>query len=668
MYLQVVKLVLWPRDKAFQPRVVPFSTGMVNVISGASKTGKSSVIPIIDYCLGADRCAVPVRTIRKACSWFGVLIQTSEGEKLLARREPGDQAGTGDMFILEGADIVIPDAAPQKNTTVDAVKRMLDRLAGLSNLSFDPSDTKNGYKARPSFRDLLAFSFQPQNIVANPDVLFFKADTNEHREKLRTIFPYVLGATTPEILAKQWELDSLLKELRRKERELAAESSTSESWRADLINWIAEANELGLLTDNEREFRSYQEDRLVELLRRVVGRTSRDALDPAAGIEGSSDEYVKLLKKESDESLNTSIVRRRLDQINSLKGGIGEYADGLSAQRNRLGLSRWMRESAGANGKHKCPLCRGDMDDAHKELDQLCDALVVIESTNNQMLPAPAAFDRELVDVRLELRETTERLKAVRLLRRAHEDRSKAITEARLQSGQIDRFLGRAEQALKMFIARTVDQSLAKEVAILREDIADLRREISEAAQQKKIDSALEKISNIMGQINSGLDAEQPDDPSKLDIRELTVRVGSEAGREDYLWEMGSGANWLSYHVSATLALQRFFLDLKNCAVPNFIVYDQPSQVYFPRRIASAKDDTFENTQDVKIRDEDIDSIRRFFDAFGKAIAKSKGKLQIIVLDHAGSEVWGNLEGVTLVEEWRGDKKLVPIEWLNGDL
>jgi hypothetical protein len=90
--------------------------------------------------------------------------------------------------------------------------------------------------------------------------------------------------------------------------------------------------------------------------------------------------------------------------------------------------------------------------------------------------------------------------------------------------------------------------------------------------------------------------------------------------------------------------------------------------VYFPRRIASAKDDTFENTQDVKIRDEDIDSIRRFFDAFGKAIAKSKGKLQIIVLDHAGSEVWGNLEGVTLVEEWRGDKKLVPIEWLNGDL
>ena len=32
-------------------------------------------------------------------------------------------------------------------------------------------------------------------------VLFFNADTTEHREKLKAIFPYVLGALTPEMLA-----------------------------------------------------------------------------------------------------------------------------------------------------------------------------------------------------------------------------------------------------------------------------------------------------------------------------------------------------------------------------------------------------------------------------------------------------------------------------------
>lgn len=181
------------------------------------------------------------------------------------------------------------------------------------------------------------------------------------------------------------------------------------------------------------------------------------------------------------------------------------------------------------------------MDEAHKELNQLCDALAVIESANNQILPAPAAFDRELVEVKTELRTSVERLKAVRMLRRAHEERSKSLSDARLQSSYIDRFLGRAEQALKMFMARTVDQGLLREVEALRESVSELRREISEAAQQRKIDAALERISNIMGQINSSLDAEQPDDPSKLDIKELTVKVGSEAGREDYLWEMGRG-------------------------------------------------------------------------------------------------------------------------------
>jgi hypothetical protein len=89
----------------------------------------------------------------------------------------------------------VPDRIAEKTTNVDAVKGVLNRLAGLSNLEFEPN-TESGFKSRPSFRDLMAFTFQPQNVVANPDVMFFKADTTEHREKLKTIFPYVLGAVT----------------------------------------------------------------------------------------------------------------------------------------------------------------------------------------------------------------------------------------------------------------------------------------------------------------------------------------------------------------------------------------------------------------------------------------------------------------------------------------
>jgi hypothetical protein len=48
----------------------------------------------------------------------------------------------------------------------------------------------------------------------------------------------------------------------------------------------------------------------------------------------------------------------------------------------------------------------------------------------------------------------------------------------------------------------------------------------------------------------------------------------------------------------------------------------------------------------------------------GAEARAAKGRLQIIVLDHAGEDVWGGLDGFALTEEWRGFA-LVPAEWLN---
>jgi hypothetical protein len=164
----------------------------LNVISGVSRTGKSAIIPIIDYCLGADKCTIPTGVIRQKASWFGVVVGTTEGEKLFARREPEALQATDDMHIAEAAGSVEIPVSIKKNAARDLVKQRLDHLAGLTKLSFSEEAPEGGY-GRPSFRDMAAFIFQPQNIVANPNALFYKADTVDHRQKLRSIFPYVLG-------------------------------------------------------------------------------------------------------------------------------------------------------------------------------------------------------------------------------------------------------------------------------------------------------------------------------------------------------------------------------------------------------------------------------------------------------------------------------------------
>ena len=151
---------------------------------------------------------------------------------------------------------------------------LLNRVAGLSQLGFDP-DHEGAYRARPSFRDLMAFVCQPQNIIANPDVLFFKADTTEHRDKLRTVFPYALNAVTAEMLAARWEISELMHQLRRLERELRAATSTVDVWRTEAHGWLRQAMELGLQPTSAELPREWVQ--VVELFRDTTKSTSRVA-------------------------------------------------------------------------------------------------------------------------------------------------------------------------------------------------------------------------------------------------------------------------------------------------------------------------------------------------------------------------------------------------------
>ena len=657
MHFQLREIVLWSRNPNVEARRLRFESGQVNVITGASKTGKSAVIPIIDYCLGSERCAVPVSTIRDACSWFGILVETDEGEMLLARREPGGQQSTGDMFVLEGKNVEVPESAPEKNTTIDAVKRTLDRLAGLSNLGFDPTGPTGGFKGRPSFRDMLAFTFQPQNIVANPDVLFYRADTMEHREKLRTIFPYVLGAMTPELLAKRWEADQVQRELRRLERELASKIQATERWKAEIIAWITEARDLGLIAPDEINADA-GESELIAVLQRVVAKSSREAHVTGATVEASSREVADLDREEAQVAMELSEVRNRMEKMLRLRTSVDDYTGALQKQRERLELSRWLRELYERDSG--CPLCGGSLDHVQHELDTLCDALADIEASARQLSPVPAAFDRELVQVRERVRHYTDRLQAVRVRRRRLEEKSVSLRNERLRASAVDRFLGRAEQALSMFAAPEGDDAIENNVERLRHELEELRAALSEAEIRNRTRAALGRVSASMSRVLPQLDAERPDDPVELNIDDLTIRVTGPSGRPDFLWEIGSGANWLSYHIAATLALHRLFLENDANPVPSILVYDQPSQVYFPQKLARSAGEG----EDPKLDDEDVVAVRKVFHVLGEAVDATSDGLQVIVLDHAGRDVWGDLPGVHLVEEWRDGRALVPREWI----
>jgi hypothetical protein len=100
-------------------------------------------------------------------------------------------------------------------------------------------------------------------------------------------------------------------------------------------------------------------------------------------------------------------------------------------------------------------------------------------------------------------------------------------------------------------------------------------------------------------------------------------------------------------------------MDSPHHPVPALLIYDQPSQVYFPRRAARS------TIVETDWTDEDVVAVGKVFRTLAAEVLRAKGRLQVIVLDHADEEVWGNIEGVALTEEWRdGQQRLVPADWM----
>jgi len=656
MYFQIKEIILWPKNPVFKPRRLHFEPGKVNIISGASRTGKSAVIPIIDYCLGSKECLIPVKTIRNACAWFGVVVQTAAGEKLFARPEPGEQRSTDEMFILEAVTIdEIPESV-EKKTNRGHVRSLLDELGGLTNLDFGSGDPQSGFDARPSFRDLSAFTFQPQNVIANPDVLFFKTNTYKKREKLIKVFPYVLGAITPELMAKQHELKRLKSELTRKERELKEAMEVSSRWLAELRAKVSEARELGLIPADQDGDLTRQA--MIRLLQEIVERTDVTIAVTADTISDAVKELQGLGNEESEVSRELTTLRRRLAEMSRIRESAANYHQGLHIQRDRLQVSSWL--VAQHSGDEGCPVCGGKMEASSDKLKQLNHALAAFEEEAGEAFKIPPAFEREMQRVSAEVAEATEKLKAVQIRKRALTERSKAAQNQQFQTKRAERFIGSLESALQLHQSLGENGEIQLEVVKLRERVHQLEYELRSGNIEYRKRQALSHVNTFAARLMPLLDSERPDDPVSLEIDDLTIKVKG-TDRDDYLSEIGSGSNWLSYHVAMLLALQQFFISLKHSPVPGFLVIDQPSQVYFPKRLVTHEDEETEEPQFE--RDEDIEAVRKVFNVISKVVEATDGKLQVIVLDHARRDVWG-VEDVAELEEWRDGLKLVPMEWI----
>lgn len=661
MKAKLSKVILWPKDASFQPRVVEFNQRGISVITGGSQRGKSALIPIIDYCMGSDKCSIPVGEIRNTTAWFGVILLVPGCQILLGRRNPEEQSSTDDMFMVQEQDVQIPATAPDRNCSVPAVVSRLNELAGMPSLSVGDDESTMG---RPSIRDMAAFEFQPQHIIANPYTLFFKADTMQHQQKLREIFPLVLGAETSETMAKRARLKDVERMLEERRSQLDALKRGAAIWMGALRGMYVKAKEYGLLAAApESPDDSWEIPVYVSYLKdapknpRELGVAQ---IEPGATRRVSR--QIAVLRVE-EESLTRAIgdKRRKLARVSTLDATTKNYHAALVNQQERLQPTHWL--SGKIVEATTCPLCGSNNESALKAIHQLAQEIERVELGLGTTDAATTVLDRETRNLQKDVEGDERQLNYVREQLAQLEGQSEALRTQRQTQREIDYFLGELHTQLASIEASDQGGALVAEINMLEKEASNLRGEINPANIRVKEKALLQKVSDSMGFYTRILGVEHTQRPANLDIRNLTVVVGDGTARKDYLWEIGSGANWMGYHVATLLALHELFLANAKSAVPQFIVIDQPSQAFFPggypRDIAS-------RGSELVFTSEDIERVRKVFTALTHAIKRTNGALQIIVLEHADEETWKGLPEVQLKERWRGDDYLIPPKWINA--
>lgn len=653
MYFQIRKLVLWPKKENRAYKEISFQLGKINVITGSSRTGKSAIIPIVDYCLGSKECSIPVSIIRDACSWFGVVIKTKDSEMLLARKEPGNKKSTDEMMFIIDKEITIPEV-PYKNNSRERVCRSLDEIAKITFQNIG-EDEENGFNSRPSFRDMMAFSYQPQNIIANANTLFYKADTMEHRQKIINIFPYILGALNGDVLEKRKRIEILKKELKKKEKELENLQRVSLKWEVEIKSWLKKAQGVGLL-DKSLKFDNLTYDGYLNYLSEVSEKCADNVNVSSEGIELTLKDINELKMQEREISNKLVLLSNRKREMMMFYNNISEYAKNLCIQRDRLAIADWIfdlsRESS------ICPFC-GVKHKVDSKIHSMVENLKRIETEIEDTKEIPASFEREFSLVNGEINTLSEQLTGVqnglKTLEYELHGENKGYTLE-----EISKFIGRIQYAKEVYSNAFDNDVLEKNINNLNEQIKELQKEVNEREIARKINNSLREIQKRIMKKLPDLDLENPYNQVNLDYKNLTLRIDNN-GREDYLWQIGSGSNWISYHLATILSIHEFAASSSSSSpLAQFLIIDQPSQVYFPRKLSEKS-----VSDDQKLEDEDIIAVNKMFKVMSSSIKEQKENIQIIVLEHAGEEVWQDVDNVNKVCEWREEnERLIPTDWL----
>lgn len=631
-------------NKSGEKRIVPFQQG-VNIITGDSKTGKSALVEIIDYCLCSTRCTIPKGKITTFSYLYALVLAIGKNTYIIARNNwnnGGKMYFSKENINFDPNTLELRYFLKKHMLSYKDAQYEIECALGLfvTNMASDAEEQSK----KASLRNMVSYLFQHQNLMASKFALFYRFSDYYKRKDVIEQFPVFAGMVSQEYYSDLIQLNTLKAQLKQKQKRQKANEKSTAYIKENLAPLLEDY--FALLEKN------FNNNMSVQKMLKLASDLPQFDDTQLLGEDKITTRYNEL-KLELEELRNQEReVLLKIKNIDNASGAGTDFSNMLKELKEQTSV-------AGIEtSEYICPICGHNCQEIAEKDSELIEAT---EWLNNELLitekyTADFSEDiRKLKDVHsnieAKIREVWKQIKTIEQKFISSKSLLSKREKVNYAKARIDLYVEMSDSG----IFETVDADIDE----LKQQIRQIEEKINGFDIDAKKAKAQAFLSNNMNRLAKTLDFEEEYRPINLNfglIDESFDIYQYQNNREKiYLYEMGSGANWVSCHIALFLSFLRYFAMQNNSPVPLIMFFDQPSQVYFPQ--GDDKKD--------EISQADLEAVNKMYKTIFNeinSIGKDTGRLpQIIIVDHVDGK---NLECKKEFEgyircNWRNEKALI---------
>ncbi|NBJ17018.1 MAG: DUF3732 domain-containing protein [Dehalobacter sp. 4CP] len=620
MNFYIDKLLLWLKDGNL--RTLQFVNDKVNVITGNSKTGKTAVLEIVDYCFCGSNETVVIshEHIGENVAWYGLRFTINDKVYTIARGAISENGKfSPDYYFSQMGEI--PEI-PYAKLEEDQIKSVLEQEFSIDdNVTIAYGGRSVRKNTRLSFRYFQIFNTLSKDIIANGKMFFDKMTLERYRDVWPQIFDLAFGVIDIDSIATQKKINELQQEISVLEADKKKLGKKAEHTNEKLQLLIKQAKENGLL-DEALPFE------------KAVGHLEQLIADGASRFSSNfstEQEYEKLENERSKIALQLTKLRR-------FKRSYNKYKDSLRDDEDALRPITYLQENFSAN--------------VQGEYRQFLNILAKELSNVRKAIHEKRPFE---LDIERRIRELTARLAAFddQLSRTAHVDYVLIPTAQKLVSlGEIKAEYKQLD--LSPLDLSQIDKSIGEKSKEL--ELLEVMYSGTEDRRTLIIDTLNEYIQTYISSAKVALD-EYGEFSAWFDYK--NQRLTLKKSKSAITAKISSSSDHLYLHLCLFAGMHHMLLSENSLYIPSFIIIDQPSIPYFNNSEYDYKEseDKLSNKSDwAKVK-----NIFKLWNDFYTLILKQKKHFQVIMLEHVSENAWVDCEHIHLVEIFDGiDNALIP--------